>query len=1088
MPFFKRVFKGKDGTSSKKNAKNLQNGQAAPPKPTWTDAWLRTRVDAEEVEVLIKGCTIELKSRALDLPFLLLPFRPASDPSAARTFIRHFFNPEPNRDMRGEYLMQELRLAEPMVLASVLKWCWARLQGGVVTWDAYELFKVGESDSNFARDAFSTFIPLSVDSDARTTIIFDFFDLMAAIAAHGKANGLGGRKLSRYAGWWAFEHINSGKGFDTGAADATSHLFFAYLRSLSPELSRGVTGIMTLPLSLQQLLQSTEYPPEAPTLMFNSSTKVVMIVGNVSPTPFALLRRAKQFEYRDDDRALQTFSNFDDPVQALTEECRRVLRCISSANQSSVSTSTASTSLKDASWSRFEDIGFGGTGEESDEDLDSSALATKRNARLQETSHSATDLGRPTTPSWADFLSSGFVDESGNKSTGPLLLPPDKVLPPIQTTRVQSSQSHRRHLNMESSLEPGELASINTTDMDDAFWWVWISSLGSEEPTSRKAVFGRCALVETTIPGGKWLIMEEQVKGAAPEPGPGARIAEKKGLFGFSTRRNKVSRAKSEKKKNALPEEPYNQDTSFPMSKSSIGPDQHARIQRAAAALQEKNRQQDEALAASVQTNGVRRGRADDAVSTKTASVFTLQPVIMSEASQAMKWANQYDKNAIRARYLGDNLAGRGGSTEMLTLPPNGMNRSTSALGNREVSPARKNQELPPPPKETESRPPAPSPGPRPEDIPLPSPTPQRKVDSPAIEKEEPMQAPPSVPPEKTKPRNAEAAEAAKVPLPAPEKAASPDVPTAEGASSEPLEKTTTQSPGLRRPSEDTSRDPQRKLQKKPRPGGFKLFGKKKGDGKQASPVQQSPSSPPADSAVAAARAALEGRTPPKAQSTTSPTKSKAPTSRFSAAGVRRKAAPTGPVSPVASAPPEQKQPAAPENAVRPSNDQGANTYPDGRPKTDRDEEYDQLSRVSTNEKENADREFSRFDQGPLDDQPAFVPADTPNTGHLSEIPSEPQEREDESPQELNRATTHQEGPPGEAEDLSRQISPQDRWAQIRKNAAERAARQSEEQSRAATERTDDGETSGEETIESRVARIKARVAELTGNMENARR
>ncbi|KFY35675.1 hypothetical protein V494_05703, partial [Pseudogymnoascus sp. VKM F-4513 (FW-928)] len=57
-----------------------------------------------------------------------------------------------------------------------------------------------------------------------------------------------------------------------------------------------------------------------------------------------------------------------------------------------------------------------------------------------------------------------------------------------------------------------------------------------------------------------------------------------------------------------------------------------------------------------------------------------------------------------------------------------------------------------------------------------------------------------------------------------------------------------------------------------------------------------------------------------------------------------------------------------------------------------------------------------------------------------------------------------------------------DRWAQIRKNAAERAAaRQSEEKS-AGTD--GEGETSGEETIESRVARIKARVAELTGNME----
>ena len=52
---------------------------------------------------------------ALDLPFLLLPFRPASDPSAARTFIRHYFNPEPGREMQGQYLSQELRLAEPMV-------------------------------------------------------------------------------------------------------------------------------------------------------------------------------------------------------------------------------------------------------------------------------------------------------------------------------------------------------------------------------------------------------------------------------------------------------------------------------------------------------------------------------------------------------------------------------------------------------------------------------------------------------------------------------------------------------------------------------------------------------------------------------------------------------------------------------------------------------------------------------------------------------------------------------------------------------------------------------------------------------------
>jgi len=71
-------------------------------------------------------------------------------------------------------------------------------------------------DSSMARDSFATFIPLSVDSDARTKIIFDFFDLLSAIAAHGKSNGLGGRKLSRLAGWWAFEHAHEDKSFDGG--------------------------------------------------------------------------------------------------------------------------------------------------------------------------------------------------------------------------------------------------------------------------------------------------------------------------------------------------------------------------------------------------------------------------------------------------------------------------------------------------------------------------------------------------------------------------------------------------------------------------------------------------------------------------------------------------------------------------------------------------------------------------------------------------------------------------------------------------------------------------------------------------------
>jgi len=138
--FSKLRNKDKDGgvatpKSKKKNVHRNGAVPAPPPKPHWDDAWARKDVEPEEIQELLRGCTYELKSRgdlenpehmtmtktngiviaALDLPFLLLPFRPASDPSAARTFIRNFFSMERGADMKGQRLEQELVLTEPMV-------------------------------------------------------------------------------------------------------------------------------------------------------------------------------------------------------------------------------------------------------------------------------------------------------------------------------------------------------------------------------------------------------------------------------------------------------------------------------------------------------------------------------------------------------------------------------------------------------------------------------------------------------------------------------------------------------------------------------------------------------------------------------------------------------------------------------------------------------------------------------------------------------------------------------------------------------------------------------------------------------------
>lgn len=302
------------------------------------------------------------------------------------------------------------------------------------------------------------------------------------------------------------------------AADATAHMFFAYLRSLSP--AEGVKGVSVLPISLKALLASVDYPPTAPSQLQSPSVRVVITVENVSPTPFALLRRAKNFRYDEREKALQVFMQYEDPVQALTDECKRVMKCISSTNQSSAGAFKTSTGIQEQSWSRFQDMGFSGlleeSGSDSEGDVDGLSMRGSENYRRRRAStqpatprqsEMGIDIARPTTPSWADFMQSGFGErDQGSNGPRPLLLPPDKVLPPIETdSRARTSQSHRK---IGDSLDPGELSSVSPMNVDDAFWWVWMSSLAGEEPQQRKAVFGRCALVETVISGGRWLIVE----------------------------------------------------------------------------------------------------------------------------------------------------------------------------------------------------------------------------------------------------------------------------------------------------------------------------------------------------------------------------------------------------------------------------------------------------------------------------------------------------------------------------------------------------------------------------------------------------
>jgi Domain of unknown function (DUF1708) len=142
MPSFMRVFRRDPLSKSKKNV--AANHVVEPPKPKWEESWARAEVQPEEVQELIHVCTEEMKSRgmlccaacvvcvalavvvvltiaALDMPFLLLPFRPGLDTIGAKNFVRQYFRVRYEGQVEPKaFARRELMLMEPIVRTSCM--------------------------------------------------------------------------------------------------------------------------------------------------------------------------------------------------------------------------------------------------------------------------------------------------------------------------------------------------------------------------------------------------------------------------------------------------------------------------------------------------------------------------------------------------------------------------------------------------------------------------------------------------------------------------------------------------------------------------------------------------------------------------------------------------------------------------------------------------------------------------------------------------------------------------------------------------------------------------------------------------------
>ncbi|KAF2477213.1 uncharacterized protein BDR25DRAFT_349147 [Lindgomyces ingoldianus] len=128
-----------------------------------------------------------------------------------------------------------------------------------------------------------------------------------------------------------------------------------------------------------------------------------------------------------------------------------------------------------------------------------------------------------------------------------------------------------------------------------------------------------------------------------------------------------------------------------------------------------------------------------------------------------------------------------------------------------------------------------------------------------------------------------------------------------------------------------------------------------------------------------------------------------------------------------------------------------------------------------------ADHAFAKFHQGPMNNMPAFVSNDGSDDKAMTVRPPPPLNRQEvPKPESIDEECYEREEHPHTTsaptrDDVSEESA--DLTCGIRKNAAERAARLSEEQSRRSQSQsncTGEGETSGEETIERRVSCIPA--------------
>ncbi|KAG7842153.1 hypothetical protein KL942_000891 [Ogataea angusta] len=348
-----------------------------------------------------------------------------------------------------EIIRAEVKQVSPYVLISALKFFWCRLPGNcVIGWKTYTKFVTLDEEAGFPKRAFLEFMPSCLSSGAHASIVYDFFDLIVALILNSKHNMLSAKKVARLCGLWAFHPVKN-------------------KQSESPSFERGMyewipAGDATFHLLLSFL---NSMPPK----------------GQIEKLPKSLQHILKSTPY-------------PPPATTTSSSSSRFLQEVPmvTIKVNNPSKNPAELLVRVSKTLKFNDPTVFYTRED--------YLLLKRLFK---------DV---------DGLISKLSSEGSRLLDNMCIYDEDMISDGTAGSKLAYKLIPGWSADM-TSPKPVELrdadyftATVSRATIDDYFIWTWLASLGSEETSAKKKMFGKTYIMEVELAEGfkKWVIVEEQ--------------------------------------------------------------------------------------------------------------------------------------------------------------------------------------------------------------------------------------------------------------------------------------------------------------------------------------------------------------------------------------------------------------------------------------------------------------------------------------------------------------------------------------------------------------------------------------------------